>query len=204
MPRRRPVPQRKARRPPKPAFIDPVLTKALAHPTRVHCLSVLNERVASPRELADERDEAVQNVAYHIRVLKDLGCIELVRTEKGRSTEHFYRALKRHFFDAEGWSQVAPKKQSAVTATLMQLIGQDINEAMASATLDDPSDNHISRTPLVLDPEGWSEVVELLESTLMEMLAIQTRTSERTVGDESKETIRAKVEIIHFRSPDPK
>jgi hypothetical protein len=47
--------------------------------------------VASPSELPDALGEPLGNVSYHVRILRELDCIELVRTEPRRGAlEHFY------------------------------------------------------------------------------------------------------------------
>ncbi|MDX6635511.1 MAG: hypothetical protein QOF06_1714 [Solirubrobacterales bacterium] len=92
---------------------DAVLLKALSHPVRARALTALNQRVASPSELADEQGEAVGYVAYHVRVLHELGMIELVNTRQVRgATQHFYRSTGQPYLsnvsldlDAEGWRE---------------------------------------------------------------------------------------------------
>ena len=62
---------------------------------RARILAILNERVASPNEIAEMIDERLPNVSYHVRALLDLGCIELVDTAQRRGAiEHYYRALR--------------------------------------------------------------------------------------------------------------
>ena len=57
---------------------DPRLVKALAHPLRFRILTVLDERMASPSELAEELGAPLGNVSYHVRILASLGLIRLV------------------------------------------------------------------------------------------------------------------------------
>jgi len=45
---------------------------------RTRILGMLDERVASPRQLSDELDAPLQNVSYHVRELAKLGLIKLV------------------------------------------------------------------------------------------------------------------------------
>jgi DNA-binding transcriptional ArsR family regulator len=92
---------------------DAVLLKALSHPVRARALTALNQRVASPSELASEQGKAVGHVAYHVRVLHELGMIELVNTRQVRgATQHFYRSSARPYFsnvsldlDEQGWRE---------------------------------------------------------------------------------------------------
>jgi DNA-binding transcriptional ArsR family regulator len=74
--------------------VDGQIVKALAHLDRVRILMTLIELdEAGPRELARKLDVSLGEVGYHIKVLKDLGVIEPVRTETHRGwVEHYYRA----------------------------------------------------------------------------------------------------------------
>ncbi len=51
--------------------LDQRLIKALAHPLRVEILAILNERVASPNELAKGLGEGLSQVSYHVKVLHE-------------------------------------------------------------------------------------------------------------------------------------
>ena len=87
--------------------LDEALLKAISHPLRHRLLGLLDERVASPNELARELGLPLGRVSYHIRLLADLGAIELVRTEPRRGAlEHFYRAVTRGWFSDDDWSRL--------------------------------------------------------------------------------------------------
>jgi DNA-binding transcriptional ArsR family regulator len=58
---------------------DPRLAKALAHPLRLEILRHLGDRTASPSEIAAEIGAPLTNVSYHVRKLRALGLIKLVR-----------------------------------------------------------------------------------------------------------------------------
>src|SRR3954471_5289509 len=74
--------------------LDEALLRAISHPLRHRLLGMLDGRVASPNQLARELGLPLGRVSYHIRLLSDLGAIELVRTEPRRGAlEHFYRAV---------------------------------------------------------------------------------------------------------------
>jgi DNA-binding transcriptional ArsR family regulator len=84
-----------------------LLLKAIAHPVRARALAALHQRAASPSELAAEQDAAVGDVAYHVRVLRELGMIELVGTRQVRgATQHFYRSIAQRYLDDEVWGKL--------------------------------------------------------------------------------------------------
>jgi hypothetical protein len=179
----------------------------MAHPTRLRAMKVFWERAATPREVAEELGEPTNNVAYHIRVLRRLNCIELVETRPvrgGRVAEHVYKAGERYqIWDEDGWKQLSEAERLGFTRAVTQQIAQDLAEAMATGTYFDDDDHHVSRMPMTLDQAGWREVVTLLADTLDELMAIQARVEGRTDG-EAERPDHAKVNILHFRSPPPK
>ncbi len=80
----------------RPVSIDQQLAKALSSELRAQALALISEGIASPKLIAAKLDLDLRNVAYHVRVLKRLGCIELVETEKRRgAVEHIYRVTER-------------------------------------------------------------------------------------------------------------
>jgi len=182
--------------------VEQIVAKAFAHPLRVQILIILNERVASPNLLAQELDQSLNLVAYHVRVLEKYDCIELVDTKQRRgATEHFYRATRRQFLSTAEWSRMPEVLKPAVSGAILQSIFGDIEEAVKSGTMDEPDDSHVSRTPMIVDKPGWEETANLLNETLDRLLEIQTQSSERLASSEEK-GILSKVELLHFKSPD--
>ena len=68
---------------------DPRYVKAMSHPLRVRILALLDERAASPVELAGWLGATLGTTAYHVRTLERIGLIELVRETRVRgAVEH--------------------------------------------------------------------------------------------------------------------
>jgi DNA-binding transcriptional ArsR family regulator len=180
-------------------LIDQRLLKALSHPTRQLILDLLVEGPSSPVRMMRRMDGISLNlVSHHIKVLKELGCIELVETQKKRgATEHIYRVTRRHMFKAEEWEALAPQDRPPITANVLRLISEDTGRAFAEGKMDERSNNHLSRSPLDLDEEGWSEVVEILARALDEIQDANARSAERS--QESGETLSSsRVMIMQF------
>jgi DNA-binding transcriptional ArsR family regulator len=191
---------------PRVDFVSPQLAAALAHPTRVGVMSVLVEGPASPRQLAEAIDEPLNNVTYHVKQLRDLGCIELDRTERragGRVIERFYRASQRAYFDDAAWEVLSPGERLGVIWSVIRLISKDIDTAMTSGTFFDGYDANITRSPMSVDPEGWEEITDLIGRVTRELFEIEERVAERCEGG-AEPDVHAKVEILHFRSPAPR
>ena len=75
---------------------DPRLVKAMSHPLRVRILAMLDERKASPNQLAGWLGASLGTVAYHVRTLEQLALIELVDETRVRG------AVEHHSAPASG------------------------------------------------------------------------------------------------------
>jgi DNA-binding transcriptional ArsR family regulator len=160
--------------------VDSRLAKALAHPLRVQLLAALNEGVASPNELAKKLDEPLTNVSYHVRMLHDLGCIELVETEPRRGAlEHYYRAIVRPFFGERDWKRLPKNARGSISDAVLQLVWEDAAEAIKSGLFDEREDRHLSRSVLVVDEEGWEALHDVLADTLDKAMQIQADSASR-------------------------
>ena len=183
--------------------VEQIVAKAFAHPLRVQILIILNERVASPNLLAQELNQSLNLVAYHVRVLEKYDCIELVDTKQRRgATEHFYRATRRQFLSDSEWARMPESLRPGLSGAMLKSVFDDIEEAMTQGTLDEIEDRHLSRTPMVVDKQGWADISTLLKSTLDRLLEVQTESSERIAAGEG-EGILSKVHLLHFKSPAP-
>jgi DNA-binding transcriptional ArsR family regulator len=181
--------------------VDRRLAKALSHPLRAHVLSILNERVASPNQIAGELEEPLGNVSYHVKTLAEMGCIELVRTEPRRGAiEHFYRAVVRPFFSDKDWKRLPASARQGISDTTLQLIWEDTSDALDAGTFDGRTDRHLSRSRLVLDDQGWREVNELLHETMDRVVEIEAECAKRRSGDDGN-GFNTKMVLMHFESP---
>lgn len=181
--------------------VEQIVAKAFAHPLRVQILIILNEKVASPNMLSQQLDQSLNLVAYHVRVLEKYDCIELVDTKQRRgATEHFYRATRRQFLSDDQWSRLPASLRPGMASAVIQTMFEDIEKASEAGTLDEVDDMHISRTPLVLDAQGWNDVSDTLKGGLERILEIQAEASERLAGSDEP-GILAKVNLMHFKSP---
>jgi predicted ArsR family transcriptional regulator len=183
--------------------IEQVVAKAFAHPLRVQILIILNEKVASPNMLAQQLDQSLNLVAYHVRVLEKYDCIELVDTKQRRgATEHFYRATRRQFLTDSEWARLPKSLRPGLSGAMLKSAFDDVEDALDKGTLDELEDRHLSRTPMVVDKKGWEDTVDLLAGTLDRLLEIQTEATERLAGS-GEESMLAKVVMLHFKSPAP-
>ncbi len=168
---------------------------------RARILGILNEKVASPNEIAEQIDERLPNVSYHVRALLDLGCIELVRTAQRRGAiEHYYRAVVRPFFSDRDWKRLPRSGRQAISDVALQIVWEDVSNSIKAGTFDGRPDRHLSHNALVLDEQGWKDMTELLARVLAEVEKIGAASASR-LEESGEEPIPTKAVLMHFEGP---
>jgi DNA-binding transcriptional ArsR family regulator len=182
-------------------FFDRRLVEALGHPVREHILVVLNERIASASEIAEEIGAEVSSFYHHVEQLEKLECIERVATRQRRGArEHFFRAKRTVFFDDEAWQRVPATIRTDLAARFIQTIIDEAAVALQSGTLTRRGDEHVSWMRGDFDEAGWKEATELMAQTLERLSAIQKGSSKRlAAGGEA--SLSAAVGLLAFETP---
>jgi DNA-binding transcriptional ArsR family regulator len=178
------------------------LVKSLAHELRAEILAILNERMASPNELAKELGEGLSQVSYHVKVLKDYKVITLVKTEPRRgAVEHYYRATSRAFLTDRDWHELPKSAREAMSADLFQMILDDVVASLEGEVLDEREDRHMSWTPMMVDEQGWSEITGILGEALKQVLKAQA-TSVKRVAKSGEDGINMSVSMLAYEVPE--
>ena len=174
------------------------IAKALAHPLRARILQRLGERVASPGDLAVELDAPLGVVSYHVRMLRDYDCVELVRTEPRRGAlQHFYRATARPTLDEDQWRTLPSGLRGELTGEILTDLVTDLGASADAGHLQDP-DVILNRTPLELDEKAFKKLNKLLAKTHEQALAIAAESAERGNGA-AEAPIATELAVFHFK-----
>lgn len=182
-----------------PTLIDERILTAQSNPVRAEILNILSEGPNSPSRMHKRMEVgSLQLVCHHVNVLREVGLIELVRIkEHGGRKEHIYRATKRQYFTLEEWLAVDPKFRDPLIGTILRQISDDTGRAAAEGRFSEFPDSHLSRSPIELDAEGWTEVVEALAVALESVLEAHARSVERAQVS-SEALMVARVVIMQF------
>src|SRR5829696_512324 len=158
---------------------DPRYVKAMSHPLRVRILALLEERAASPVELAGWLGATLGTTAYHVRALQRVGLIELIRETRVRgAVEHHYRAKPQPTVSDLAWAAAPPiAKQAAASATLQTI--DAYARAAGGAGGFDHANSHLTRTALRLDARGWNELSRACQRLLDQVERIEDAAKER-------------------------
>jgi DNA-binding transcriptional ArsR family regulator len=183
----------------RPRLIDDRILKAQSHPVRAEILNILSEGPNSPSRMHKRMEiGSLQLVCHHVKILREVGLIELVRVnEHGGRKEHIYRAAKRQYFNLEEWLAVDARFRDPVIGTILRQISDDTGRAAAEGRFSEVPDSHLSRAPIELDAEGWQEVVRALEVALESVLEAHARSKERARVSEEALMV-ARVVIMQF------
>jgi DNA-binding transcriptional ArsR family regulator len=182
---------------------DPRIAKALAHPLRVRILNVLDERVASPSEIAAELDADLGVVSYHVRKLQHLGLLKLVRRKQRRGAiEHFYKSDIRPVVRSDVWGRVPGIVKKAMVGATVSQVADVVSAAVQSGGFE-RSEAHLTRSPVVLDQRGFSELATKLDGVLADIERIGAASEKRLAKAQHEGEIRATAVLMLFESEEP-
>lgn len=157
------------------------LLRAGWHPIQIKALTILTERIASPKEIAAELNlEAARNANYHIKELERRGLIELDHTEPRRGViEHFYKAIRPLMVLAGDAKRMSFEERLILSCWIISLINDDLLMAVVTRTIDQRTDRHLTRSPLRLDEEGYADLIEEYRTAFHEIAEIKSESEER-------------------------
>lgn len=187
--------------------------EVLHHPWRVRVLEVLSERDMSCAQVVDEgwipdlaeldRNEAISKLAYHFRLLRRVGAIEVVEENARRgSTELICRGLARAYFSTEEWAKLPQETRRDISRTVLQGLMARAEGALLHDTFDQRFDRHLVWSPMTLDDQGWSEMAALMDG-MAEAAAQINREAEERLNQSGEEPIRSTWGQLHIESPPP-
>ncbi|HEX6781996.1 MAG TPA: winged helix-turn-helix domain-containing protein [Solirubrobacterales bacterium] len=176
---------------------------ALAHRTRVYVLTLLNEGVYSPDELARIIGEPVGNIAHHIKQLLDADSIELAKTETRRNTlQHFYRAVEMPFYSDEEIEAMTPEERQATIGLTLQCLMAEIMTAFWSGKMQADPRLWLSWRWFNVDEQGRQDLADEQERSWRRAQEIEAEAAARCTqsGDETQSIIVAAAGFERERS----
>jgi hypothetical protein len=90
--------------------------------------------------------------------------------------------------------------RNAVAGGVLEQIWADVSSSLESDAFEARTDRHLSRTPLVLDDQGWTEVMELMDETLERLVELQAEAAERMADDPAGDSITAEAVLVGFET----
>lgn len=182
---------------------DEQLIHVMSHRLRVQALTVLSDRIASPKEIAKQLGARLSVVSHHVKELLNAGLIELVDEQPRRGTvEHFYRSILRPLLGNEEWEKLSLEERKQFSAWIVQLVMGDIAKAMDAGTFDARMERHATRVPLYVDEEGWRELVQIHATALDAEFQVQAASAER-MAKSGEDGFHVSASILCMEVPAP-
>lgn len=178
------------------------LVKALGHPLRLRLLeAVIEGGEESPVDLSGRFKIPLATVSRHMRMLRELGFIELTRTEPRRGAlKHFYRAAEVAFIGEAEWGELGVPMRRGLARQSFRTIFHEASAAGGCGGFDAP-ESHLVRVVVELDGLGRSEVSQAFLAVLEELKAIQLRSDMRRASGAPVGPVEpGRAALLHFRS----
>jgi DNA-binding transcriptional ArsR family regulator len=182
----------------KAPALDSDLIKVMGNPTRWFALNLLNQRVASPKEIANELGIEVSLMSYHVDKLRKAGMLELVTTAQRRgATEHYYRAIRSSFFSDKEWGEVPLNVRAKIVADQHAATTDLLRASVEDGTFERREDRHHTHIDADVDEQGWQDTMRLLEQTMNRVIEIKAESAERRLGSDAP-SVPLAVALIGF------
>lgn len=179
---------------------DPRFVKAMGHPLRVRILAMLDERTASPNQLAGWLSASLGTVAYHVRTLEQLGLIELVNETRVRgAVEHHYRAKPRPTITAEEWVATSPIGKQSIVGSSLQVLSTYAQVAAGAGGFDDP-ESQLRRALIKLDAKGFAQLSKACDKLLEQAEKIEAASYERVAKKPDTQSTEVGLGLLLFEA----
>lgn len=180
-----------------------MVAKAYSHPLRIEILGLLDNRIASPRQLATELNASLSVTSYHVRQLRAAKLIRLVRRRQVRGAiEHHYTANVRPTITDAGWARLPRIVKRAWLGGKIAQVGKEVAAAAGSGGFDH-EDMHMSRTSIRVTPEAWKQAAEILARALREIEVLGEEGAARANAEAASDERHAIAVMMLFEAAAP-
>jgi DNA-binding transcriptional ArsR family regulator len=171
--------------------------------TTVKVLVVLVEREASPKEIAERLGMRLSTVCHHVTKLAKMGLIEEIdEKEVGSAVQHIYRAVVRPIVSAEAWGKLSVPERERYSVWILRMLLTDASVSLNAGLFDVHPNRHLSRVPLVLDAEGFSEAAEIQKSALNDLMGAEAASAGRMARSQER-GMNVIAGMTFFEIPEP-
>jgi DNA-binding transcriptional ArsR family regulator len=171
--------------------IEEVVAYALGHRTRVYVLTILNEGIYSPDEIARIIGEPTNNVSHHVRELLEAGSIEVAKTKQVRNTtQHYYRAVEMPYYSDEEMAAMTPGQRQVTYGLIMQCMLAEAMAALWGGKMHADPRTWLAWRWFNVDQRGRQDIADEQERFWARMQEIEAEsTNRRSISEEDAESI---------------
>jgi hypothetical protein len=181
------------------------VAKLMADELRIKIVMELNMREMSPKSFHEEfGGGSISRVSRAFDLLAEFGWLYQTRTETGGkrrgAVEHFYRATQAAVFYNEIWSPLPQSMKEMISGGIFEELSERVRKAMEAGTIDAREDRHFSWMPLLLDEQGWGNVLKRVDAIFHWLFEEQEEANLR-MAESGEEPIPMTVALAAFESP---
>ncbi len=181
------------------------VAKLMADELRIKIVAELNMREMSPKGFHEEfGGGSISRVSRAFDLLAEFGWLFQTRTETGGkrrgAVEHFYRATQAAVFYNEIWSPLPQSMKEMISGGIFEELSERVRKAMEAGTIDARDDRHFSWMPLLLDEQGWGNVLKRIDAIFHWLFEEQEEANLR-MAESGEKPIPMTVALAAFESP---
>lgn len=181
------------------------VAKLMADELRIKIVLELNMREMSPKSFYEEfGGGSISRVSRAFDLLAEFGWLFQTRTATGGrrrgAVEHFYRATQAAVFYNEVWSPLPQSMKEMISGGIFEELSERVRKAMEAGTMDARGDRHFSWMPLLLDEQGWANVLKRIDAIFNWLFEEQEEANVRMAKTGNK-PISMTVALAAFESP---
>jgi hypothetical protein len=181
------------------------VAKLMADELRMKIVLELNMREMSPKGFHEEfGGGSISRVSRAFDLLAEFGWLFQTRTETGGkrrgAVEHFYRATQAAVFYNEIWAPLPKSMKEMISGGIFEELSERVRKAMEAGTIDARDDRHFSWMPLMLDEQGWTNVLERVDAVFHWLFEEQEEANLR-MAESGEKPIPMTVALAAFESP---
>lgn len=182
---------------------DEQISHSVGNPIRLDSLSILFERIASPKEIAQQLAVPLATAAFHVKELRDNKAVELVRMEQRRgAVEHYYRATVRPEIKKGEWGKLGTAGRREIARLTLQAITAEGLASLRHGRMEVDDNLSLIWLPFDLDAQAREELAELEAETLERLNGIRDRCAARNGDAETGQPTRI-VAMMSFDRAEP-
>jgi DNA-binding transcriptional ArsR family regulator len=176
----------------------------MAHPVRAKLLFAVSEKSeegVSIRQLSQRVGEPQRRVRYHLDALLDLGLVGIADRRSRRGVvERFYRAEQVPMLTAAQMAEYDEGQARQMSIQILKTILADASWAMGARVFGLRPGHILIRLPGEVDEQGWRELGQIQERTLLEAQAVIARSRDRLAAS-GESPVPALVALLLFEVP---
>jgi len=179
------------------------LALVISSENSVKTLVFLVERAGSPKDIGLSLGISTSVASHHAKKLVRLHLAELIEEREVSGTiQHIYRAIVRPIVSDQEWDKLGIAERQRYSVWIVRMLLADAAVSFNANLFDARSNRHLSRTPMVVDEEGFDEAAQIQKRALNELIEAEAASAARRVqsGEPGINIIAA---MMCFELPEP-